>query len=73
LTIEIKLSGPPRGGTIFKLQPIAGEVVASALSSKIREVFHLEAARLLKIVIVGYKVGAFLGITSDRKGRKCKQ
>src|SRR6266403_3464161 len=71
LAVEIKLRGPPRSSSIFELHPKSMEVVAAALRAKRGEVFDLEAARLLHVVIVGNNVRILL--SPGGKGKKHKK
>ena len=71
LSVQVELSRPPGRCSVFQLEPIGHEVSASALCRKIGERFDLEAARFLKIVVVGHKVWAFLSISGhDEAGGK---
>src|SRR5215472_4982746 len=60
LAVEIDLGGPPRLGAVFEFGPDGVEVVAGTLCAESREVFHLKTAGLLKVVVIGDEIGAFL-------------
>src|SRR5215471_11322852 len=61
LAVQIELGRPPCRRAVFELRPVGMEVVAAALGPERREVFDLEVAGFLEVVVVGHKVGAFLG------------
>ena len=67
LTIEVGLRGPPSSGAVLELHPERVKIIALALGSEGREIFHFETARLLKIVIVGDDVGTLLRRRRERE------
>jgi hypothetical protein len=67
LAVEVELSGPPGGCTIFELSPEGVKVIAATLRAEGREVLNLEAAGFLQVVIVGDDVGTLLRSSGERE------
>jgi len=60
LAVEVKLGGPPGGRPIFEFEPEGMKIIAAALGAESGEIFDLEIARLLEIVIISDDVRALL-------------
>src|SRR5215831_18780204 len=67
LAVEIELSGPPGGGSVFEFGPVGDEVSSAALCTESGEVFDLEVARFFQVMIIGDEVWAFLSRSERRK------
>src|SRR5215467_5746668 len=70
LPVQVEFGCRQGGRAVFEFGKVGMKVVVAALGSECRKVFHLEITGFFQVVVVGYKVRAFL--SGRRRGREAK-